>query len=360
MTDHKVIVILGPRQVGKTTLLNTYFEGQNVMFMSGDDIDTREQLEYKSVAHFKRMLGDHTILVIDEAQRIADVGISLKQMHDHIRDVKILVTGSSALDLRSKINEPLTGRKWEYTMYPLSFEEMVNHHGYLEEKRLLEHRMLYGYYPDVVTNFGDEVEILKQLSDSYLYKDILTIDQIKKPGKLEDLLRAIAFQVGSEVSYHELGQLVGLHPETVERYIDLFKKMFILVELTSYSRNLRNEIKKGKKFYFFDLGIRNAVINNFNPLKLRNDVGALWENFIILERLKYKEYHRVYGRSYFWRTHAQQEIDYLEERDGTLYAYEFKWNPKKKAKLSKAFERAYTDHTFEVITPDNYYDFIVK
>lgn len=360
MDDNKVILIMGPRQVGKTTFVKNLINDKKALFFNGDETETRATFSTLNASFLQRVIGDHSLIVIDEAQRIDDIGVSLKIIYDTIPDVKIIATGSSAFELANKTNEPLTGRKWEYTMYPLSFEEMANHHGFLEEKKLLHHRLVYGYYPDVVKQYGKEAEILNLLADSYLYKDILAIERIKKPKKLENLLRALAFQVGSEVSYHELGQLTDLHPSTVERYIDIFEKMFIIVGLNSYSRNLRNEIKKGRKYYFFDLGIRNSIINNFNPVNLRNDVGALWENFMILERLKYQEYHRYHCNNFFWRTHAQQEIDFIEEKDGVLYAYEMKWNSKKKPKLPKSFANAYPEHEYQVIGQDNFYDFIMK
>lgn len=359
LTDKKVIMIYGPRQVGKTTFLNDFFVNHNVLLLNGDDADTRDFFKDQSTSFFKRMLSSYDYLIVDEAQRIPNIGLAIKQIHDQL-GMKVILTGSSSVFLADKTKEPLTGRKWEYNLYPISFGEMVNHHGLLEEKRLLNQRLLYGYYPDVVTNPSDAVEILKNLTDSYLYKDILMFEQIKKSGKLEKLVRALAFQIGNEVSHHELGQLVGLHPETVEHYIDLLEKMFIIYKLPSYSKNLRNEIKKGKKYYFYDLGIRNTVINNFNSLEFRNDIGAMWENFIIIERIKHKEYHRIFSKDFFWRTHTQQEIDFLEEREGKLFAYEFKWNDKKKAKLSKSFQNAYPDHEFEVITPNNFYDFVLE
>ena len=264
-----------------------------------------------------------------------------------------------AIELSNKINEPLTGRKYEYFLFPVSFAEKAKHSNLLEEKRLLKHRLVYGYYPDVITNPGKEKTIIKLLSDSYLYKDILTWENIKKPDKLERLVQLLAFQVGSQVSYNELSNSAGIDNETVERYIYMLEKAFIIFRLNSFSKNLRNELKKSKKFYFYDNGIRNAVINSFNPVELRKDIGILWENFLISERMKYIHYNNIYSNKFFWRTHAQQEIDYIEERDGKLFAYEFKWNPLKKGNISKTFIKAYPDSEIKIITQDNYTDFIM-
>ena len=245
-------------------------------------------------------------------------------------------------------------------MYPMSFEEMVGHHNLLDETSLLKHRMVYGYYPDVVVNQGEEKDILKLLADSYLFKDILIWNKIKKSDKIIKLLQALAFQMGNQVSYNELGKIVGLNSETVESYIQLLEKSFIIYRLGTFSRNLRTELKKTRKIYFTDNGIRNAVIGNYNPLELRNDKGALWENFIIGERKKYLAYHNIYVNSYFWRTTAQQEIDYIEERDGKIYAFEFKWSSHKKAKISKTFLKAYPNAITKIITPENFEEFILK
>ena len=253
-------------------------------------------------------------MVIDEAQRIEDIGLRLKLITDQINDVQLIATGSSSFDLANKINEPLTGRKWEYKIYPISFKEMVNHHGLLEEKRMLPHRLIYGYYPEIVNNPGEEKEILKQLSDSYLYKDILMWEQIKKPDKLLKLLQALAFQVGSQVSYNELAQTCGMDSKTVEKYIILLEQTFIIFRLGSFSRNLRNELKNSKKIFFYDNGIRNALIANFSPAETRTDIGALWENFLISERVKALHYSNKWSNYWYWRTKEQKEIDRSEER----------------------------------------------
>jgi predicted AAA+ superfamily ATPase len=360
LKDNKAIIILGPRQVGKTTLLNILFSSSNTLWLNGDDSDTRSLLEKPNATKLKSIIGKHKYLIIDEAQRIQNIGVCIKIVTDQIKNVKVIATGSSSLELANKINEPLTGRKWEFFLYPLSFQEMVNHHGLLTEKRLLENRMLYGYYPEVINNPDEAKSIIKSLADSYLYKDILIWENIKKPEKLERLVQALAFQIGSEVSYNELGQTCGLDKETVEKYIQLLEKAFIIFRLNSFSRNLRNELKKSRKIYFFDNGIRNAVINQFSPLASRNDKGALWENFIISERFKHTHYEQIYCNRYFWRTTAQQEIDYIEEKDGKLFAFEFKWNSKKKTIFTKTFINEYHPKQTDTISPDNLEDFLLK
>ena len=359
LKDNKAIIVLGPRQVGKTTLLHKLFTSSNTLWLNGDDSDTRLLLEQPNATKLKSIIGKHKYLIIDEAQRIQNIGVCIKIIVDQIKNVKVIATGSSSFELANKINEPLTGRKWEYFLYPLSFQEMVNNHGLLTEKRLLENRLLYGYYPEVIINPSEAKSIIKSLADSYLYKDILIWENIKKPEKLERLIQALAFQVGSEVSYNELGQTCGLDKETVEKYIQLLEKAFIVFRLNSFSRNLRNELKKSRKIYFFDNGIRNAVINQFSPLVSRNDKGILWENYIISERFKHTHYKQIYCNKYFWRTTAQQEIDYIEEKDGHLFAFEFKWNSKKKTIFTKTFTNEYNPKETKTITPDNMEDFIL-
>jgi predicted AAA+ superfamily ATPase len=298
-------------------------------------------------------------VVLDEAQRIKDIGVKLKLITDQLPDIQLIVTGSSSFDLANQVNEPLTGRKWEYHMYPLSFAEMAAHHGLLDEKRLIPHRLVYGYYPDVVNHPGEEREILKLLSDSYLYKDILMWEQIKKPEKLVKLLQALAFQIGSKVSYSELGQTCGLDAKTIEKYIVLLEQCFVIFRLGSFSRNLRNELKNSRKIYFYDTGIRNAVIADFSIPETRRDTGALWENFLISERKKKLAYSHLWKNTWFWRTVSQQEIDYLEEGDGVLQAFEFKWNPGAKYKKPRTFLEAYPECTITLITPDNADEFLL-
>jgi len=359
--DKKVIIILGPRQAGKTTLLKAFIANNDspVLWWNGDETDTRQLLRNPTSTLLKSLIGKHKLLIIDEAQRIENIGLCIKLIYDNIEGVKVLATGSSAFELANKINEPLTGRKWEYYLYPISYAEMIDHNGGLDEKRLLEHRLVYGYYPEVINNPGDEQAILQQLSDSYLYKDILTWEKIQKPDRLEALVQALAFQLGNEVSYLELSRITGLDKETVERYIILLERAFIVFRLRSFCRNLRTELKKSRKIYFYDNGLRNAIIKHFNPVGLRNDVGALWENFLITERMKHLQYNQIFVNRYFWRTHNQQEIDYIEEKDGILSAYEFKWNITAKAKFPKTFAKTYPTSVLKRITPDNYEGFVM-
>jgi len=357
---NKALIVLGARQTGKTTLLKMlYGNRDDVVWLNGDEPDIQNLLENISSTRLKAILAGKKVVVIDEAQRIKDIGLKIKLITDNIPEIQVVASGSSSFDLANFINEPLTGRKWEFSLYPLSFSEMVAHNGFIEENRLLPHRMIYGYYPEVVNSAGNEKEVLKQLSDSYLYKDIFTWENIKKPEKLMKLLQAIAFQVGSEVSANELSNMVGLDNQTVEKYIELLEQTYIVFRLGSFSRNLRKELKRARKIYFYDNGIRNSIIANFAPVELRNDVGQLWENFLISERMKYLQSNMIFANRYFWRTVEQQEIDYIEEMDGILHAYEFKWNPNKKAYLTKTFSNSYPDHEFKVINRDNYETFII-
>ena len=356
----KIIMLSGARQVGKTTLIEMLLQKrkEKILYLNADETDVRELLTDTTSTSLKSIVGNHKIVFIDEAQRVKNIGITLKLFADQIKDVQVIVTGSSSFDLANEMNEPLTGRKYEFMLFPLSFSEMVKHYGQLEEKRLLEHRLIYGYYPEIVTKPGEEKELLKLLANSYLYRDLLTLEQIKKPVLLEKILRALALQLGSEVSYNEVAQLVNADQETVEKYIDLLEKSFVLFRLPAFSHNVRNEIKKGKKIYFYDNGIRNAVIGNFNLLINRNDTGALWENFLISERMKYLYYHNINVKRYFWRTVQQQEIDYIEEQERKLSAYEFKWNKKARAKFPKTFIRAYPDSETHLITQGNFESFL--
>ncbi len=356
----KAIILLGARQVGKTTLLKMLFgNSDEVLWLNGDEVDIQALFATISATRLKAIFGNKKIVIIDEAQHIQDVGLRMKLITDQIPEVQLVVTGSSSFELANKLNEPLTGRKWEYKMFPLSFAEMVTHHGLLEEKRLLAHRMVYGYYPEVVNNAGLEREILKQLSNSYLYKDVLLLEQIKKPEGLVKLLQGLAYQVGSQVSYNELAQLTGLDAKTVEKYIEVLEQTYIIFRLGSFSRNLRSELKKSRKIYFYDNGIRNALIANFNQVEHRTDVGALWENFMISERVKYIQYSQKWVNSWYWRTKEQKEIDYIEEQDGLLTAFEFKWNPNAKLKIPKLFLETYTGSEFKVIHRDNFEDFLM-
>ena len=287
-----------------------------------------------------------------------NIGVTLKLLIDNLPMKQIVVTGSSALQLSNSINEPLTGRKYEYNVFPFSSEELIDNHGSMEEKRLLERRLVYGAYPEVANSQGEERETLSNLVNSYLYKDVFAFQDVRKPEIIEQLLQALALQMGSEVSFNEISKLLGLNSQTVQRYIDLLEKSYILFHLRSFSRNLRNELKKSRKIYFYDNGVRNAILGDFKPLQLRQDAGALWENFLVSERLKHNSYSLFYGKSYFWRTQQQQEVDYIEDIDGVLHTYEFKWSTAKQPKLTETFAHNYPEHTFTVVNPDNYQDFV--
>lgn len=356
----KAILVFGPRQSGKSTMIESILADKDHLYLNGDDADVREILTNTSAAKLRIILGQKKILFIDEAQRISNIGLTIKLLTDQIKDVQVIATGSSAFELSNHVNEPLTGRKYEFMLYPLSFGEMVTHHGLIEEKRLLEHRLIYGYYPDIVTKTGEEIELLKLLTSSYLYKDLLMLEQIKKPVILEKLLKALALQVGSEVSYHELSQTVGSDGKTIEKYIDLLEKAFVIFRLPAFSRNVRNEIKKGKKVYFYDCGIRNTIINNFKPVQSRTDVGALWENYIIAERMKFLHYNNITVNLYFWRTSQQQEIDLIEEHGPDIEAYEFKWNKKERVRFPQTFTDNYVVSKTAIFSPENMEDFLLQ
>ncbi len=353
----KAIVLLGPRQVGKTTLINTCLEGQDFLFLNGDDPEIRNLLENTGISKLRLIIGKNTLVFIDEAQRIKDIGLIAKMIIDQFKEVQLIVSGSSALEINQSTQEPLTGRKFEYQLFPISWEEFENHVGYLEANTQLEERLIYGMYPDVLNNRSEAGEILKQLTTSYLYKDVLSITGIKKPELLDKLLKALALQIGSEVSYNELANLLQIDKTTVSKYIDLLEKTYIVFRLNSYSSNQRNEIKNNRKIYFYDNGIRNIIINNLNPLELRTDKGALWENFLISERIKLQQYNQLYTNNYFWRTVQKQEIDFVEETNGQVTAYEFKWNSKGKAKIPAVFLNQY-NAIGKIIDKENFREFV--
>lgn len=358
----KAIILLGARQVGKTTLLKKIIQEQHVeaLYLNCDEPQTVVALTNCNLKELQMIVGANKFVVIDEAQKVNNIGLTLKLIVDNMPDVQVIATGSSAFELRNCLNEPLTGRKYEYQMFPISSKEIYQSSGYLDLKGLLETRLIYGSYPDILNHVNDARELLRMLTDSYLYKDILATDNLRKPDVLDKLLRALAFQVGSEVSYNELAQTVGTDSKTVERYIELLEKCYIIFRLHGLSRNLRNELKKAKKIYFYDNGVRNAVIQQFAPLELRNDAGALWENFFISERVKRNHYQLNYCNTYFWRTKSQSEIDYIEEQNGQMTVFEMKWNPKKaNTSIPEAFLKAYDVKETVIITPDNYLDYLL-
>ena len=360
----KVLLLIGPRQVGKTTLLKNILTSisseKKVQFWNCDESDVRQFLSEANSAKLKSFVGNSDFIVIDEAQRVKDIGLTIKLLHDSFPNVQLAVTGSSSLDLSNSINEPLTGRKFEYNLFPFSTNELVNHTSMLEEMRLLKNRLVYGFYPDVVNNPGEEKEILTNIVNSYLYKDVFEFQDIRKSSVIEKLVQALALQVGSEVSFNELGNLLGIDTVTVQRYVDLLEKAYVIFHIRSFSRNVRNELKKSIKIYFYDNGVRNSVISNFSPVELRSDIGALWKNFLISERIKNNTYHNKHAKYYFWRTTQKQEIDFIEEVDQNLFAYEFKYNPKKvNSKCPVTFSNNYPNVPFDVITSENYMDFVL-
>lgn len=356
----KVTVILGPRQVGKTTLLNQITGNctGKILRLNCDDADDAAILSGRSSTELRNLIEPFDMVTADEVQRLSDIGLTLKKIGDLKLHTKVIVTGSSSLDISSKINEPATGRITQFKLYPLSLPELASHSSEREENRMIEHRLIYGCYPEVVTDSSEARHILMELTNDYLYKDLFALGGIKKPDMLQKLVRALALQVGSEVSYNELSLLLGIDKVTVESYIDLLEKCFVVFRLESFSRNLRNEIKKGKKIYFYDNGVRNAVLSNFAPMELRNDCGALWENMMISERLKQNAYLRNYAQLYFWRTHSQSEIDLLEILDGKISSFEFKYGKKTSARQPLSFQEAYPQTPFSIITPENFWPFV--
>lgn len=354
----KVIVLIGPRQVGKTTLINSLLSKDEYLFLDGDDNTISESLSTANTETLKNIIGDYKYVFINEVQRIPNIGLKLKIMVDQIKTAQIIVSGSSAFDINNLTQEPLTGRKFEFQMFPVTWPEFQKNVGFMKAKQQLDLRLVYGMYPDVINNFGSEYEILKNLVSSYLYKDILALAGIRKSNVLEKILQALALQIGSEVSYNEIAQLVGVDKNTVNTYIDLLEKSFVIFRLNSFSKNLRNEIKANKKIYFYDNGVRNMIIGNLNRIDLRTDKGALWENFMVAERLKKISYNQSNSKPFFWRTTTQQEIDYIETTADDVAAFEFKWSKTKKSKLPNSFKAAYNP-TFEIISPENFQNFLI-
>lgn len=358
----KVFVLYGPRRVGKTELIKKLIANFNGKIYSGtgDNLELRDIISSQKLNLLTTLFGQYDVVYIDEAQRIPEIGQGLKLLIDQFPAMSIIVTGSSSFDLSNKIGEPLTGRNLTRILFPVSVYELYKQFGGMYIFEQLENLLIYGSYPEMLTasSIEDKIEYLNSLRDSYLFKDILELENVRNSNKLVDLLRLIAFQLGHEVSLTELGNKLGLAKQSVERYLDLLEKAFILKKVSGFSRNLRKEIVKSSRYYFWDNGIRNALINNFNPLNIRNDLGMLWENFLFMERLKTKHYKRIFSNDYFWRTYDQQEIDLVEERDGKLFGYEFKHSPRK-IKTPKAWEKAYPEAGFEVISKDNFLEFLI-
>ena len=363
LIPNKVVILLGARRVGKTELINYYLSKlpkKSFLQLNGDDITDIDLLTERSISNYKRLLKNISLLVIDEAQNIPEIGLILKLIVDSIDGIKVIATGSSMFDLSQKLGEPLVGRSYTIKLYPFAQSELNKYENYKITKERLAERLIYGAYPEL-EQYDDRKQkqlYLNEIINSYLLKDILIFEGIKKSDKLYDLLKLIAFQVGKEVSLQELGNNLNIGKNTVERYLDLLSKVFVVYKLPGFSRNLRKEITKTSRWYFYDNGIRNAIIGNFNTISSRNDIGELWENYLLSERIKFQEYNENYAKRYFWRTYDQQEIDLIEENDGKLNAYEFKWNTNKKPRIPLAFKKAYPEASYEIINPNNYLDWI--
>jgi predicted AAA+ superfamily ATPase len=354
----KIIVILGARQVGKSTLIKMLpsCDSNNTLWLDGENADVHQLLKNTNSERLKQLAGNHKIIVIDEAQKIENIGSILKLFADYTPHIQVIASGSSAFELRNSLNEPLTGRKFEYALFPISFQEMVTHNNLLQETRQLPQRLIYGYYPEIVTHPNDAERLLRFLSDSYLYKDIFLFKGIKKPEKMLDLLKLLAWQIGSEVNYNELSNSLKIDNQTVESYIEMLEQAFVIYKLPAYHTNQRSELKKSKKIYFNDLGIRNALINDFRFIETRKDAGALFENFVINEWRKQNEYQQIYANFYFWRNTDQREIDLVIEKNNQLFTFEIKWNPSKKASLTKSFSNIYGETSFTIINRENFFD----
>lgn len=357
MHGGKAILLIGARQVGKTTLIEELLTDREHLFLDGDDPGIVNLLDRPDTQRIREVIGNAKTVFIDEAQRIPGIGITLKIITDRMKDVQVIASGSSALELRSLTEEPLTGRKWTFHLYPISWDEWQAHLGFVKAEQDLEHRLIFGMYPDVLNRPLEREEILKELTSSYLYRDVLALGQVQKPEAVVQLLQALSYQVGQEVNYNELSRLLKIDFKTVTTYIDLLEKAEVIFRLPAFSRNLRNEISMGRKVYFYDNGVRNAVIGDFRPLPLRQDVGALWENFLISNRRKNLSYQQSNATTYFWRTTQQQEVDYLEVENESVRGYEIKWNLRKQARFPKTFTNAYGTENM-VVTRENFREFL--
>lgn len=361
LKPNKVLVIYGPRQVGKTTLLREYLKTYSgkLYKSTGENLELKKVLESGDLSKISSFFSDYELVVIDEAQKIENIGEALKILVDQIDNIRVIATGSSSFDLSNKIGEPLVGRQTVLHLFPISTIELSDNYGKMHLHEGLENSLIFGSYPEVVMarSWREKKDLLVQIRDSYLYKDILELENIKNSKKISDLLRLLAYQVGKEVSLQELGNSLDMSKNTVERYLELLEKSFVLVNVRGFSRNLRKEVHKTSRYYFYDNGIRNAVIDNFNALDVRDDVGQLWENYLFIERMKKRSYQKIYANQYFWRTYDRKEIDLVEERDGKLFGYEFKYGDKK-VKAPKDWLETYNNAEFSVINKENYLDFI--
>lgn len=354
----KAVILIGPRQSGKTTLINKVIGHlDNVLFLNGDDPSVQRLLDRPNTEQLKSLIGSNTLVFIDECQRINEIGLTTKIIVDQFKQVQVVLSGSSAFDLLQHTSEPLTGRKFSFTLLPITWQEWENYSGYLKAEQDLENRLVFGLYPDVLMNSNDQSLVLRELAESYLYKDILNFANLRKSDAIQKLVQALAWQVGSEVNYSEVANSCNLDSKTVLSYIDILEKAFVIFRLPSFSRNLRNEIKKGRKIYFYDNGIRNAVIGQYQPLALRSDTGILWENFLVSERRKQLIYNNSTAMQYFWRTKQQQEIDYVEIMNDNIGAFEMKWNEKKSVKIPLTFSKTY-QATTTCVTHQNFRDFV--
>jgi len=363
LVPNKVLLLLGARRVGKTEFLNHLVTDlkESILLLNGEDLQTVDLLKERSIANYKRVLDAYDILIIDEAQKVPDIGNILKLIVDEIKSIKIIATGSSAFDLSNKVGEPLTGRQITFRLFPIAQMELSPKESHIQTMADLEERLVFGTYPELlqINNREDKMTYLNNLISSYLYRDILEHENLKKANKLIDLLRLIAFQVGQEVSLENTAKTLGISKNTVERYLDLLSKVFVIYELRGFSRSLKSEITKMSKWYFFDNGIRNALIASFNPLNLRNDIGQLWENYLFAERIKFQTYTNLYSNNYFWRTYEQQEIDWVEEREGNLFGFELKWKGKTSQKPPPKWIKTYPEAHFKLIDSSNYLDWIL-